>query len=68
MSASPGIAESASIHAEAYGEIHPLAIRYPGIEPCIPIKLTRIAAVDDMAIRAFFLGDNRVAPTNWPPR
>jgi hypothetical protein len=47
-------------------EIHPLAIRYPGIEPCIPIKLTRIAAVDDMAIRAFFLGDNRVAPTNWP--
>jgi hypothetical protein len=47
-------------------EIHPLAIRYPGIEPCIPIKLTRIAAVDDMAIRAFFLGSDRVAPTNWP--
>jgi hypothetical protein len=47
-------------------EIHPLAIRYAGIEPCIPIKLTRIAAVDDMAIRAFFLGDDRVAPMNWP--
>jgi hypothetical protein len=47
-------------------EIHPLAIRYPGVEPCIPIRLTRIAAVDDMAIRAFFLGDARVAPTNWP--
>jgi hypothetical protein len=47
-------------------EIHPLAIRYPGIEPCIPIKLTRIAAVDDMAIRAFFLGSSRAAPTNWP--
>ncbi|PRP91836.1 hypothetical protein ENSA5_52740 [Enhygromyxa salina] len=47
-------------------EIHPLAIRYPGIEPCIPIKLTRIAAVDDMAIRAFFLGDARAAPQNWP--
>ncbi len=47
-------------------EIHPLAIRYPGVEPCIPIKLTRIAAVDDMAIRAFFLGEKRAAPQNWP--
>jgi hypothetical protein len=47
-------------------EIHPLAIRYAGIEPCIPIKLTRIAAVDDMAIRAFFLGESRAAPQNWP--
>ena len=46
-------------------EIHPLAIRYAGIEPCIPIKLTRIAAVDDMKIRAFFLGESRMAPTNW---
>jgi hypothetical protein len=46
-------------------EIHPLAIRYAGIEPCIPIKLTRIAAVDDMKIRALFLGSDRVAPTNW---
>jgi hypothetical protein len=47
-------------------EIHPLAIRYPGVEPCIPIKLTRIAAVDDMKIRAMFLGESRVAPSNWP--
>jgi hypothetical protein len=47
-------------------EIHPLAVRYPGVEPCIPIRLTRIAAVDDMAIRAFFLGDERVVPQNWP--
>jgi hypothetical protein len=47
-------------------EIHPLAIRYPGTEPCIPIRLTRIAAVDDMAIRAFFLSDSRYAPSNWP--
>ncbi|PRP94749.1 DUF2330 domain-containing protein [Enhygromyxa salina] len=47
-------------------EIHPLGIRYPGVEPCIPIRLTRIAAVDDMAIRAFFLGNERAAPQNWP--
>ncbi len=47
-------------------EIHPLAVRYAGTEPCIPIRLTRIAAVDDMAIRAMFLGDQRLAPMNWP--
>ena len=47
-------------------EIHPLAIRYAGTEPCIPIRLTRIAAVDDMAIRAMFLGHQRLAPMNWP--
>jgi hypothetical protein len=47
-------------------EIHPLAIRYAGIEPCIPIQLTRIAAVDDMKIRAMLLGESRLVPTNWP--
>ena len=47
-------------------EIHPIAIRYAGIEPCIPIRLTRIAATEDMAIRAFFLGHDRVVPQNWP--
>ena len=47
------------------GEIHPVVIRYPGDEPCIPIRLTRIAAQDDMDIRAFFLGDARVVPTNY---
>lgn len=46
-------------------EIHPVVIRYAGDEPCVPIRLTRIAATDDMGIRAFFLGDARVAPTNF---
>jgi len=47
------------------GEIHPIVIRYAGDEPCIPIRLTRIAAREDMAIRAYFLGDDRVVPTNY---
>ncbi len=46
-------------------EIHPLAFRYAGDEPCIPIRLTRIAAEQDMGIRAFFLGDERTVPTNF---
>jgi hypothetical protein len=46
-------------------EIHPVMIRYEGMEPCVPIRLTRIAAVPDMGIRAFFLGEDRVAPKNY---
>lgn len=46
-------------------EIHPIAIRYQGDEPCIPLRLTRIAAQDDMGVRAYFLGDTRVFPRNY---
>lgn len=44
-------------------EIHPIVLRYPGDEPCVPLKLTRIAAVEDMTVRTFFLGSERVVPT-----
>ena len=46
-------------------EIHPLAFRFAGDEPCVPIRLTRIAAEDDMGIRAYFLGQDRYAPSNY---
>ncbi len=46
-------------------EIHPIVIRYDGVEPCVPIRLTRIAAVEDMEIRTFFLQDARVVPVNY---
>jgi MYXO-CTERM domain-containing protein len=46
-------------------EIHPIVIRYEGVEPCVPIRLTRIAATDDMDIRTFFLQDGRVVPVNY---
>jgi hypothetical protein len=47
------------------GEIHPIVIRFAGSEACVPIRLTRIAASDDMDIRAMFLGDARVVSTNF---
>lgn len=47
----------------ALDEIHPLVFRYEGDEPCIPLKLTRIAATQQMGVRAFFFGDRRVVPT-----
>jgi MYXO-CTERM domain-containing protein len=46
-------------------DIHPVVIRYQGNEPCVPLRLTRIAAEDDMPIRVLFLGDQRVLPTNY---
>ncbi len=45
--------------------IHPVVLEYEGDEPCVPIRLTRIAAEEDMQIRAFFLGNNRTVPTNY---
>jgi MYXO-CTERM domain-containing protein len=46
-------------------EIHPIVIRYEGTEACVPIRLTRIAASEDMDIRAFFLGQARTVPLNY---
>jgi hypothetical protein len=46
-------------------QIHPLVVRYPGNNPCVPIKLTSVAAVNDMGIRTFFLGSKRVVPKNY---
>ncbi len=45
--------------------IHPVVLTYEGNEPCVPIRLTRIAAEEDMEIRAFFLGNNRTVPSNY---
>jgi MYXO-CTERM domain-containing protein len=46
-------------------EIHPLVVRYTGNEPCVPLKLTAVAAVENMGVRTFFLGAGRVVPTNY---
>lgn len=46
-------------------QIHPITLRYAGTEPCIPLRLTRVAAIEDMKVRAFFLGESRVVPTNY---
>jgi MYXO-CTERM domain-containing protein len=46
-------------------EIHPLVFKYEGNEPCVPIVLTAVAATEDMGVRTFFLGDDRVVPVNY---
>ena len=52
-------------HFAGTADIHPVVIRYPGDEPCVPLRLTRIAAEDDMPIRVLFLGEDRVLPTTY---
>lgn len=46
-------------------EVHPIVLRYEGDEPCVPIRLTRIAAQEDLEIRALFLGDYRYGSSNY---
>jgi MYXO-CTERM domain-containing protein len=46
-------------------EIHPIALHFDHVEPCVPLKLTRIAAVDDMDVRTYFLSAHRVVPKNF---
>ncbi|MCX4246767.1 DUF2330 domain-containing protein [Paraliomyxa miuraensis] len=46
-------------------QIHPITLRYRSTEPCVPLRLTRIAAVEDMEIRTFFLGNERMVPSNY---
>jgi hypothetical protein len=46
-------------------EIHPLVIRYAGGQPCVPLKLTAVAAVENMGVRTFFLGHGRVVPKTY---
>ncbi|MCH9684998.1 MAG: DUF2330 domain-containing protein [Deltaproteobacteria bacterium] len=46
-------------------DIHPIVLRFPVEEACVPLRLTRIAAVEDMNIRTFFLADSRVVPQSY---
>jgi hypothetical protein len=58
------VALKLTMNAEV-SEIHPIVLKYQGNEPCVPLRLTRIAAVDDMDVRVFFLGSARAVPTNY---
>eukprot|EP01006_Ploeotia_vitrea_P010505 TRINITY_DN27288_c0_g1_i1.p1 TRINITY_DN27288_c0_g1~~TRINITY_DN27288_c0_g1_i1.p1 ORF type:complete len:694 (+),score=81.27 TRINITY_DN27288_c0_g1_i1:229-2082(+) len=52
------------------GEIQPLVLEYKydtdvNAAPCVPLKLTQIAAVDDMPVQVFVLGPHRAVPVNY---
>jgi MYXO-CTERM domain-containing protein len=47
------------------GDLRPIIVRFPGVRPCIPIKLTAIAARPDMPIIAYVLSNKRAIPVNY---
>lgn len=47
------------------GSIRPIVLTYEADQPMIPIKLTAVAANDDMGVLAFVLGDSRAVPQNY---
>ncbi len=44
--------------------IQPIVLTFKGIEPCVPLRLTAIAANPDMQVRMWVLGDRRAVPKN----
>jgi hypothetical protein len=47
------------------GDIRPVKLTYPDQLPMIPIKLTAVAANDDMGVLVWVLGDSRTVPSNY---
>lgn len=52
-------------HGADTSEIHPVVLEFATAEACVPLRLTRIAAVEELEVRAFFLADGRVVPQNF---
>lgn len=47
------------------GDIQPVTLDFQESQPCVPLILTRIAALPDMPVRLWILGEHRAVPTNW---
>jgi MYXO-CTERM domain-containing protein len=47
------------------GEIQPLIMRFLGPGPCVPLKLTSIAAIRDLRVNLWVLAENRIVPDNF---
>jgi hypothetical protein len=47
------------------GSIRPIVLTYEASRPMIPIKLTAVAANDDMGVMTWVLGDDRAVPFNY---
>ena len=47
------------------GSIRPIVLTYDATRPMIPIKLTAVAAADDMGVMAWVLGNSRAVPKNY---
>jgi hypothetical protein len=46
-------------------EIQPIVLRFDGRGPCVPLRLTAVAAIDDLRVNLWVLAENRVVPENY---
>ena len=47
------------------GSIQPLIMKYQSDKPEVPIRLTAVAALEDMGVLVWLLGDSRAVPENY---
>jgi uncharacterized protein (TIGR03382 family) len=47
------------------GSIRPIVLTYKGSQPSIPVKLTAVAANDNMGVLTWVLGKSRAVPDNY---
>lgn len=45
--------------------VTPIAFDYPGLRPCVPIRLTRIATAPTLPVLVFVIGESRATPMNF---
>ena len=50
---------------ESSGSIQPLIMKYPSVKPMVPIRLTAVAAEDDMGVIVWVVNDARAIPENY---
>jgi MYXO-CTERM domain-containing protein len=50
---------------KSVGDLRPVVVKFEGNRPCIPIRLTAIAARPDMPIIAYVLSQKRAIPINY---
>ncbi len=53
------------LDGETSESIAPVELTYPGTQPMIPLRLTAIAAFDNMPIFTWFFADEQVVPDNY---
>ena len=47
------------------GDLQPIALEYPSVEPMIPIQLTAVATEPDLGVLVWILGEERAIPKNY---
>jgi MYXO-CTERM domain-containing protein len=53
------------LSGQSTGAIQPVVLTFAGEVPCVPLKLTAIAALADMPVNLYVLGDSRAVPSNY---